>query len=102
MLALLEALLAIGKWFAQRAATVTGSVSIVIAFGGIATGLLAIRAAVYSIVDSHFPPWLIAAASAFGVWVSIDIIFGTLGAALGVRLTRILAKQFARTISAQG
>lgn len=102
MIALLTALVSIAKWFVGRAATVSGGVAIVLAFGGIGSGLLLIRTQVYDMVDDHFPAWLIAAASAFGVWQSIDLIFGTLGAALGVRLTRILAKQFARSISAQG
>lgn len=102
MIALLTAILAIGKWFVGRASTVSGGVAIVIAFGGIGSGLLAIRGQIYAMVDAHFPDWLIAAASAFGFWTTLDIVFGTIGAALGVRLTRILAKQFARTISAQG
>lgn len=102
MIALLQAILAIGRWFVGRAATVAGSVAIVVAFGSIATGLLAIRAGVYSLVDTYFSPRMIAAGSAAGLWVSIDIVFGTIGTALGIRLTRILAKQFARTISATG
>jgi len=102
MIALLEAILEIGKWFVRRAATVSGGVAIVLAFGGIAAGLLTIRSTIYSMVDSHFPDWLIAAASAFGFWTTLDIVFGTIGTALGIRLTRILAKQFANTVAPTG
>lgn len=98
MLAPLLALVGIGKWLVSRLSSITGAIAIITAFGGIASMLLLVRNQIYVMVDTFFSPRLIAAASAAGLWVSIDIIFASLGTALAVRLTRILAARLAKAI----
>jgi len=98
MLAPLLALVGIGKWLVSRLTSLAGSIAIIIAFGGIASMLLLVRTQIYNMVEVFFSSRLIAAASAGGLWVSIDIIFASLGSALAVRLTRIIAARLAKAI----
>jgi len=98
MSAVLALLGEIAKWLFDKSRTLAGSAAIITAFSSIGVTLLAVRATALNMIAAYIPERGICALSASGMFGTMDIMFGAVGAGLAVRLTRIIAERTAKVL----